>query len=66
MTACSIFPDGTVNSAEETIAVTVDGSGQLKGNLNDAIEVDADNSKTGLNEKVNSTVKLNSIVETKF
>lgn len=46
MTACSIFPDGTVNSAEETIAVTVDGSGQLKGNLNDAIEVDADNSKT--------------------
>lgn len=46
MTACSIFPDGTVNSAEKTIAVTVDGSGQLKGNLNDAIEVDADNSKT--------------------
>ena len=52
MTACSIFPDGTVNSAEETIAVTVDGSGQLKGNLNDAIEVDADNSKTVHTEDV--------------
>lgn len=52
MTACSIFPDGTVNSAEKTIAVTVDGSGQLKGNLNDAIEVDADNSKTVHTEDV--------------
>lgn len=38
--ACSVFPDGTINQAEEDISVAVDDH-NISGRLNDAIDVNA-------------------------
>lgn len=41
-TGCSVFPDGTINNAEDTKEVLIDDSKHIDIQLNDHIKVDAD------------------------
>lgn len=41
-TGCSVFPDGTINNAEDTKEVLIDDSNHIEMQLNNHIKVDAD------------------------
>lgn len=50
-TGCSIFPDGTINSSEDSIAVT-NSSDKIQGNINDVISIDADIPDVNTEDKI--------------
>lgn len=50
-TGCSIFPDGTINSSEDSIAVT-NSSDKIQGNINDVISIDADIPDVNAEDKI--------------